>query len=69
MRRYADETVPSWWENTHINLVGCLFSFTILNILENNRGLVKILVYSFVFDTYNQISVIFFAINIIITSG
>ena len=50
MRRYADETVPSWWENTHINLVGCLFSFTILNIFENNRGLVKILVYSFVFD-------------------
>ena len=47
----------------------CLFSFTILNIFENKRGLVKILVYSFVFDTYNQISVIFFAINIIITSG
>ena len=29
--------------------VVCL-SFTILNIFENNRGLVKILVYSFVFD-------------------
>ena len=51
MRQYADEeTVPSWWENTHINLAGCLSSFTILNIFENNRGLVKILVYSFVFD-------------------
>ena len=51
MRRYADETVPSWWENTYVNLVGCLLSFTILNIFENNRGLVKILGYSFVFDT------------------
>ena len=29
--------------------VGCLLSFTILNIFESNRGLVKILVYSFVF--------------------
>ena len=30
MRQYTDETVPSWWENTHLKLVGCLFSFTIL---------------------------------------
>ena len=33
--------------------VVCL-SFTILNIFETNRGLVKIIVYSFVFDHNNN---------------
>ena len=43
--------------------VGCL-SFTIFNIFENKKGVIKILVYTSVNDIY-QINVIFFAITIL----
>ena len=36
----------------------CSFSFTILKIFENKKGIIKILVYSFVIDI-NQMEVIF----------
>ena len=36
----------------------CSFSFTILNVFENKKGIIKILVYSFVIDI-NQMEVIF----------
>ena len=36
----------------------CSFSFTILNVFENKKGIIKILVYSFVTDI-NQMEVIF----------
>ena len=39
------------------SLVVC-FSFTILNIFENEKGIIKILVYSFVIDI-NQMEGIF----------
>ena len=45
------------------SLVVCL-SFTILNVSENKKGVIKILVYSSVIDV-NWINVIFFAIIII----
>ena len=41
--------------------VSCLLSFTILNILKNKEGIVKIQIYSSVIEI-NQIKVIFFAI-------
>ena len=47
------------------SLVVCL-SFTILNVFENKKGIIKILVYSSVIDI-NRNNVIFFAIIIIIT--
>ena len=36
----------------------CSFSFTILNVFENKKGIIKILVYSFLIDI-NQMEVIF----------
>ena len=49
--------------------VVCLISFTILNTFENNKGIIKILVYSSVIDIYIQTDVIFFTIILVITRG
>ena len=43
---------------TFVKLVGFCLSFTILNIFENKKGIIKILVYGSIIDV-NQINVIF----------
>ena len=55
IRRYSSQLSSS---------VVCL-SFTILNTFENKKGVIKILVYSSVFDILNLISVIFLCNNYI----
>ena len=42
----------------HANNNECSFSFTILKVFENKKGIIKILVYSFLIDI-NQMEVIF----------
>ena len=59
---YADEeTPPSWWENTHDNLIGCLFIIHLIyfnkSVIETKEG-IKILVYSSVIDI-NQMDAIY----------
>ena len=42
----------------HANNNECSFSFTILNVFENKKGIIKLLVHSFLIDI-NQMEVIF----------
>ena len=46
----ADETVPSWWKNTHVKLIGWLFIIHYSNVFENKKGIIKVPVYSSVID-------------------
>ena len=54
---YADKTVLSWKENTHVKLIGSLFLIHYIKHLWK-WGIIKILVYSSVIDI-NQMEGIF----------
>ena len=53
--------VPSWYEITLFSSSVVFISLTILNTVENKKGIIKILVYKSVIDII-QIDVIFFAL-------
>lgn len=46
----TDETVPSWWKNTHVKLIGWLFIIHSSNLFENKKGIIKLPVYNSVID-------------------